>query len=112
MEHLITIVVAVATPVLLYLVRRGIAWLESEHKLKVSQESKVILDALVRDAIHYAEEQARKKANGIAGDKSKASQGKLDAAVGFIEAEAPEPVAAERAARLVEARLAAMRQGE
>ncbi len=110
-DQALTLVFAIATPLLLYLVKRGIAWLEAEHKLKVDKETEARLEALIRNAINYAEEQARKQAKGEAAGKP-ASQSKLSSAIGYIEAEADSPIEVDRAARLVEARLASMRPKE
>jgi len=86
LEHLAIVVLTVLASVLTYLspglIRRAKQWFEDKTRIDVPLAVVAQADALALKAIAFAEEQARKGAKGLLGDKR--LPGKLESAVRFF----------------------------
>lgn len=91
-QALLPVVVAVLTPVLLALARRGIRELERRTDIQLSERREKQILNVVDDAIHFAEEQARKALKGKETDFEKItdSEMKMKAAIKYVRKRADE----------------------
>lgn len=111
LEFVLPLVVAIATPILVLLARRFVAYLEKKWNFEATQEQLATLDRIVTDAIGFAEEQALKKLK--LGEDSPDGAKKLDMALDYIADRARDSgldeLAKEKLVRLIEAKLFARR---
>lgn len=90
-QYGIELLVMVLTPVLLMLMNRVTKYLRDKVGLEVSKEQERKLEKLVREGISFAEEQAKKAANGKDHKLDEVtSEAKLKGAVKYIESHADE----------------------
>ncbi|MEW6587265.1 MAG: hypothetical protein AB1442_16860 [Nitrospirota bacterium] len=105
-EHVLPIVISIVTPVLVYLLLRGIRYLEAKLVVDVSEGTEVALKEVLLRAIAFAEEQGMKAIKS--GGKMESAK-KLDAALEFAVGEIKRMGLAEMTAgeltRLIEAML-------
>ena len=105
LEHLLELVFLVLAPVLLYLVRRGMKWLEDKLDFDINANMEATIEGVVRSAIAYAEQQRHKI---VKADRGQVND-KLEDAVRWASDEIrhrglPE-VASDRIVGLIEAKL-------
>jgi len=108
-DAIIPLAVVFLTPLLIALANRAIAAFQEKTKVELSKEQRAAMEQAVHEAIHYAEEQARK---ALKGDKELDGESKMQAALDYLKAKADvlelddlTEAQADKLAALVEAKL-------
>jgi uncharacterized protein YfeS len=110
-KALIPLIVTLALPLLLLLVKRGVDLFEKKTNIEVSAGNRALIDSLVEKAVLYVDEQARKAVKN--GQDPADGPSKLAQAIDFIKAGAAVAgidITGEDLAKLIEAKLSGTRK--